>query len=69
MPKKLAKSSVVVNEEFTLFRPVSMRRLQDMYISWCMYRYGGDKDTVSSRLKISKRTISNRIKSGNVQSC
>jgi transcriptional regulator with PAS, ATPase and Fis domain len=46
---------------------IPMRDLQDMYINWVMTQCDNDKDLVAKRLEISKKTIYNRCKHGNVQ--
>jgi DNA-binding NtrC family response regulator len=58
---RLIINSLIISEV------IPMRDLQDMYINWVMAQCDNDKDLVAKRLEISKKTIYNRCKHGNVQ--
>jgi DNA-binding NtrC family response regulator len=51
---------------FSVSEIIPMRQLQDSYINWVMIRCHGDKEKVAELLKISEKTLYNRIRHGDV---
>lgn len=66
MKRKLPPLDIEIRP-FSVSEIVSLRQLQDDYISWVIETCGNDPKEAASKMGISPRTIYNRIKFGNVK--
>jgi transcriptional regulator with PAS, ATPase and Fis domain len=70
MSKNSCNTVELITEHENVFHVdniIPMRTLQDMYMNWVMAKCDYDKDVVAKRLRISRKTVYNRCKYGQVQ--
>jgi DNA-binding NtrC family response regulator len=48
---------------FCVANTIPAREVMDGYIRWALARLGGDKDLTSATIRVSKKTIYNRLRS------